>query len=97
MSDQITNLSDEAIQALRTLSSHLRTSQESLLNSTKKLMSDFSENQDGLGAHSDQIEELLQNLCQLLGVNTEEDNKPIKKLAKKLTINAQRREDQKLK
>ena len=97
MSDQITNLSDEAIQALRTLSSHLRTSQESLLNSTKDLLGKFSENQNGLGAHSDKIEELLQSLCQFLGVNTEEDDMPIKKLAKKLTINAQHREDQKLK
>jgi hypothetical protein len=74
------NVSEQAIQALKTANSQVRELHIELLNYAKALLLAYGENQDGLGQHNSSIEDLLQQL-----VDTSGDEKAVKRLVKKLT------------
>ena len=81
-------VTQEAIQATRALRSRVTELHKDLLTATKNLATTFGENQQGLGAHSKSIQELLNDLDSEGNDSTE----PVKKLTKKLKISADTRQ-----
>ena len=74
------NVSQEALQALRNASTQAEEIHEQLSGFAKTLNSAYQDNCLGLGAHSQDIQNLLDTL-----VDTSSDAKKVKKLVKKLT------------
>jgi hypothetical protein len=74
----------EAVQATRALRSQVIELHKDLLNATKGLVEAFAENQRGLGAHSESIKTLLENLA----TEGTASGEPVKKLTRKLKVSA---------
>lgn len=73
-------VTEQAIAAMMNMSAQLQELSEKIKQETAKLKSTFEENQDGLGAHSGEIQNLLDDV-----ETTEEDaSKPVLKLVLKL-------------
>ena len=73
-------VTSEAIQALKTLKSRAEELHQDLLTGTSTLKTAFDENKNGLGAHSNSISKLLEDL----GAEGTSAGTPVKKLTRRL-------------
>lgn len=89
MSNLNTAVTPEAIAALKNMSSDIEELSTQLKQEVLHLKEAFEEHQEGLGHHSNQIRQLLEEL----GVNADEANVPVKKLTRRLTRAATLRND----
>ena len=78
------NVSDEAIAALINMSGTLQEIATKIHQETEKLKATFEENKDGLGAHSDDIIAIIEDI----EASEEDANIPVKKLVLKLQRSA---------
>lgn len=84
-----TSVTREAVASLRHMREELLNFHETIAKEASNVKSVFEDNQDGLGAHSDSIRELLEEL----GETTEEGGVPVRKLVRRLERSALIRED----
>lgn len=70
----------EAVQSMMSMSDQLTELQEKIHQETAKLQAAYDENKDGLGAHSDDIKNLIDDVQSA----EDEASKPVKKLVLKL-------------
>ena len=73
-------VTDEAVNALNNMATELNEKAAEILQEVLTLIECFEDNKDGLGAHSEDILNLLKELRE----TTDEANEPVKKLVKKL-------------
>lgn len=84
-----TKVTQEAVAGLRHMKEELLSFHETITKEVSNVKSVFEENQDGLGAHSDSIRELLEEL----GETTEEGGALVRKLVRRLERSALIREE----
>lgn len=81
MSGLNTKVTAEGVAALRKMRDDLEDLSNDLKQEVRKLRDAYEENRQGLGSHSDEIGNLLEEL----GETADEAEAPVKKLQKKLT------------
>lgn len=84
-----TSVTREAVAGLRQMKEELLSFHETITKEVSNVKSVFEDNQDGLGAHSDSIRELLEEL----GETTEEGGALVRKLVRRLERSALIREE----
>ena len=75
-------VNEQAIAALKTLRSEVNSLHKDLLTGTKNLITAYAENEQGLGAHSQAIQSIIDDL----NGNAESGSKPVKRLVRKLKV-----------